>query len=55
LPEQNIRPEDIQSLSTAAVTLLKGELWKGNEGFGLAHRSPSPEGVPRLVLALDWL
>jgi hypothetical protein len=55
LPEQNIRPEDIQSISTAAVALLKGELWEGNEGFGLAHRSPSPEGAPRLVLALDWL
>ncbi|KZZ06831.1 hypothetical protein A3746_16435 [Oleibacter sp. HI0075] len=49
------RAEEIQVLPTEAVAILKGELWEGNEGFGLVHRSPDPENIPRLVLALDWL
>lgn len=44
-----------QVIPTGAVAILKGELWEGNEGLGLVHRSPDPEDTPRLVLALDWL
>jgi hypothetical protein len=55
LPDQTARAEEIQVIPTEAVAILKGELWEGNEGFGLVHRSPDPENIPRLVLALDWL
>ena len=55
LPDQTARAEDIQVVPAGAVAILKGELWEGNEGFGLVHRSPDPENIPRLVLALDWL
>lgn len=55
LPDQTVPNEAIKVVPTAAVALLKGELWDGNEGYGLVHRSPAPEGTPRVVLALDWL
>jgi len=55
LPDQTVNKEDIQVIPTGAVAILKGELWDGNEGLGLVHRSPDPENTPRLVLALDWL
>ena len=55
LPDQTVNQEDIQVIPTGAVAILKGELWEGNEGLGLVHRSPDPENTPRLVLALDWL
>jgi len=55
LPDQTVNQEDIQVIPTGAVAILKGELWDGNEGLGLVHRSPDPEDTPRLVLALDWL
>lgn len=55
LPDQTARAKDIQVVPAGAVAILKGELWEGNEGFGLVHRSPDPENIPRLVLALDWL
>ncbi|WP_297291060.1 DUF1826 domain-containing protein [Oceanicoccus sp.] len=33
---------------------MKGELWEGNEGAGLVHRSPSlSAGERRLLLTLD--
>jgi hypothetical protein len=52
-------PQDalnIQQLNCGDVALLKGERWTGNEGFGLVHRSPQPEGNERrLLLSLDWL
>lgn len=45
---------DIQQLKAGDVALLKGELWIGNEGAGLVHRSPQPpDGASRLVLTLD--
>ncbi len=45
---------DIQRLTCGDVALLKGELWTGNEGAGLVHRSPAvPAGENRLLLTLD--
>ena len=44
----------VQELSSGDVALLKGELWDGNEGAGLVHRSPDVSaGLSRLVLTLD--
>jgi len=38
------------------VALLKGELWEGNEGAGMVHRSPSMNpGDRRLLLSFDFL
>lgn len=42
LPEQTTKADDIQVIPTGAVAILKGELWEGNEGLGLVHRSPDP-------------
>ena len=48
--------QDIQQLSRGDVALLKGELWQGNEGAGLVHRSPSVENnQSRLLLTLDFV
>ena len=55
LPEQQVTESDINEIPLNAIALLKGELWEGNEGRGLIHRSPDPKGTPRLVLGLDWL
>ena len=44
----------IRQLRSGDIALLKGELWEGNEGAGLVHRSPAvPDGAHRLVLTLD--
>lgn len=46
----------INQLCTGQVGLMKGEMWEGNEGRGLVHRSPSAtEFEPRLVLTLDCM
>ncbi|MCI3948020.1 hypothetical protein K0038_05136 [Pseudomonas syringae] len=46
----------IQQIGSGDVALLKGERWKGNEGFGLIHRSPPlAHNERRLILTLDWL
>jgi|TARA_B110001452_G_scaffold165437_1_gene138100 hypothetical protein len=46
---------DIQRISSGDIALLKGELWQGNEGAGLVHRSPEvPAGQRRLLLTLDF-
>lgn len=46
---------DIQQLNCGDVALLKGELWQGNEGAGLVHRSPAlSNGEQRLLLTLDF-
>jgi len=48
-------PHDIQRIFSGDVALLKGELWEGNEGAGLVHRSPAlPAGQCRLLLTLDF-
>ncbi|NTS78196.1 DUF1826 domain-containing protein [Catenovulum sp. SM1970] len=48
--------EHIQSMSTGDVSLLKGELWAGNESAGLVHRSPAlKDGEKRLLLTLDFV
>lgn len=46
--------DNIQTLRTGDVAILKGERWAGNEGAGLIHRSP-PGDQRRLLLSLDWL
>ena len=47
---------DIQQLTTGDVALLKGELWKGNEGAGLVHRSPTVcPSEKRVLLTLDFI
>ncbi len=45
----------VRSVARGWVAVLKGELWPGNDGNGLVHRSPpiSSLGLTRLVLALD--
>ncbi|MEM7465590.1 MAG: DUF1826 domain-containing protein [Pseudomonadota bacterium] len=46
---------DVQRLECGDVALLKGELWQGNAGAGLVHRSPSvTPGENRLLLTLDF-
>lgn len=48
------QPSEISQLTSGDVALLKGELWTGNEGKGLVHRSPSlVKGAKRLVVTLD--
>ena len=44
---------DIQQMLAGDIALLKGELWEGNEGLGLVHRSPNID-QPRLLLTLDF-
>lgn len=49
------KAEDIQQLQSGDVALLKGELWQGNEGAGLVHRSPALEAnEKRLLMTLDF-
>lgn len=44
----------IESMAEGDVALLKGEMWEGNEGAGLVHRSPLvAEHSPRLLLSID--
>ncbi len=46
--------EDICSLNSGDVALLKGEGWHKNTNFGLVHRSPDIfDGKCRLLLTLD--
>ena len=45
---------DVQKLVAGDVALLKGELWEGNEGAGIVHRSPRVViEETRLMLTLD--
>ena len=47
---------DINQLKVGDVAILKGELWEGNAGTGLVHRSPQVNtGKHRLLLTLDFL
>ena len=53
LPLPGIAPRE---LGCGDVALLKGEMWEGNEGRGLVHRSPSAsDDRRRLVLTLDFM
>ncbi|QJI18422.1 MULTISPECIES: DUF1826 domain-containing protein [unclassified Pseudomonas] len=48
--------ERIEQIHCGEVALLKGEKWRGNEGYGLVHRSPAlAANERRLILTLDWL
>lgn len=48
------RPDSIYQLSAGDVALLKGELWPGNEGKGIVHRSPPlEESQRRLFVTMD--
>jgi len=47
--------QNINHLKVGDVAILKGELWQGNAGAGLVHRSPQvPAGNSRLLLTLDF-
>lgn len=48
-------PGSVRSIARGDVALLKGDLWPGNAGRGLIHRSPplGRSGTQRLLLALD--
>ena len=48
------RANAVRQLQSGDVALLKGELWEGNEGAGIIHRSPKvPDSASRLLLTLD--
>lgn len=48
-------PARIQRVPTFGIALFKGDLWQGNAGRGVIHRSPAADdGVsPRLLVAID--
>lgn len=50
-------PTAVRRMPAYAVGLMKGEHWEGNDGRGLAHRSPTPTAAQprRLLLTLDML
>lgn len=47
----------IQRMAAGDVALFKGELWEGNEGRGIVHRSPAPtiQQPKRLVVTCDLI
>jgi hypothetical protein len=48
--------QDIQTLETGDVAILKGELWQGNENAGIVHRSPPVSSSQRrVVMTLDLI
>jgi hypothetical protein len=56
--ESRLYPSEnhIKTLLPGDVALLKGELWEGNEGAGMVHRSPSMNPDDRrLLLSFDFL
>lgn len=48
-------PAGIHAVPPCAIALLKGDLWQGNAGRGIIHRSPSvtAEQAPRVLVAID--
>lgn len=47
--------DDIRTMRSGDIALLKGEAWIGNEDGGLVHRSPNlTGGARRLLLTLDF-
>src|ERR1700733_14650855 len=50
-----VRPGGVvRQMRSFAVGAFKGDLWPGNEGHGVVHRSPQPEGW-RVFVSLDEL
>jgi hypothetical protein len=48
--------DHIQRLNAGDVALLKGDLWAGDEGRGLVHRSPDiADANRRLLMTLDFV
>lgn len=48
--------DDIQTLACGDVALLKGDIWEGNEGAALIHRSPALKtGECRLLMTIDFV
>lgn len=49
--------KNIQCMAAGDVALFKGELWEGNEGRGIIHRSPAPtiQQPKRLVVTCDLI
>lgn len=49
--------KNIQRMAAGDVALFKGELWAGNEGRGIIHRSPAPtaQQPKRLVVTCDLI
>lgn len=49
--------KNIQRMAAGDVALFKGELWAGNEGRGIIHRSPEPtaQQPKRLVMTCDLI
>lgn len=45
----------VRQVPEAAVALLKGEAWPGNEAHGVVHRSPAVRGQKRILFSLDVL
>ena len=47
----------VQRMAAGDVALFKGELWEGNEGRGIIHRSPAPtiQQPKRLVMTCDLI
>lgn len=48
-------PAGIHAVQPSAIILLKGDLWQGNAGRGIIHRSPlvAASEVPRVLVAID--
>lgn len=48
-------PLGVHAVPPFAVALLKGNLWQGNAGRGVIHRSPAVhvEQAPRVLVAID--
>lgn len=50
-----IEDDDVHSVPTFAVALLKGSRWPGNQANGALHRSvaPASDASPRILVAAD--
>ncbi len=48
-------PCGVHAVPSFAVALLKGDLWQGNAGRGIIHRSPAMpvDQAPRVLVAID--
>ena len=48
-------PNGLHAVGPNRLAVFKGELWSGNEGQSVIHRSPPSNGEPRLTATFDWL